>query len=81
MSEEGKKAEEVKPERVLVPVPFELSAIGPEEVGKLLGCQPRTVLEIYACRPDFPERIQRKPARWIAGEILVWRNERMRKAA
>lgn len=54
-------------------VPFELRAIGAEEVGQLLGLAARTVLETVACRPDFPVRISMRPATWIAGEILEWR--------
>lgn len=54
-------------------VPFELRAIGAEEVGSLLGLAPRTVLETVACRPDFPVRINMRPAKWIAGEVLAWR--------
>jgi len=54
-------------------IPFELRAIGAEEVGELLGLAPRTVLETVACRPDFPVRISMRPASWIAGEVLRWR--------
>jgi predicted DNA-binding transcriptional regulator AlpA len=54
-------------------VPFELRAIGAEEVGELLGLAARTVLETVACRPDFPVRISMRPATWIAGEVLAWR--------
>lgn len=49
---------------VVALVPFEHRAIGPDDVAVLIGCKPRTVLQVYACRPDFPKRIQRKPARW-----------------
>jgi predicted DNA-binding transcriptional regulator AlpA len=54
-------------------IPFELRAIGAEEVGQLLGMAARTVLETVACRPDFPVRISMRPATWIAGEVLEWR--------
>lgn len=54
-------------------IPFELRAIGAEEVGSLLGLAARTVLETVACRPDFPIRITMRPATWIAGEVLEWR--------
>jgi len=54
-------------------VPFELRAIGAGEVGSLLGLAARTVLETVACRPDFPVRISMRPATWIAGEVLKWR--------
>lgn len=55
-------------------IPFELRAIGADEVGALLGLAPRTVLETVACRPDFPKRLTMRPATWIAGEILEWRD-------
>lgn len=55
-------------------IPFEHRAIGAEEVGLLFGLSPRTVLESIACRPTFPKRIGNKPATWIAGEVLAWRD-------
>lgn len=55
-------------------VPFELRAINAEAVGELLGLAGRTVLETVACRPDFPKRVSMKPASWVAGEVLVWRD-------
>lgn len=55
-------------------IPYHLRAIGAEEVGGLIGCAARTVLECYACRPDFPKRLTSKPATWVAGEIIEWRD-------
>lgn len=55
-------------------VPFELRAINAETVGELLGINGRTVLETVACRPDFPVRISMRPATWVAGEVLAWRD-------
>lgn len=57
-----------------VNIPWELRAIGAEEVGALRGLAPRTVLETVACRPDFPVRLTVRPASWVAGEIVEWRN-------
>lgn len=54
-------------------IPFELRAINAEEVGGLLGLAARTVLETVACRPDFPVRVSMRPATWVAGEVLEWR--------
>lgn len=54
-------------------VPFELRAINAGAVGELLGLAGRTVLETVACRPDFPVRVSMRPATWIAGEVLAWR--------
>lgn len=55
-------------------IPFELRAIGAAEVGQLLGLAPRTVLETIACRPDFPTRLTMRPATWVAGEVVEWRD-------
>lgn len=55
------------------PVPFALRAINASAVGELLGLTPRTVLETVACRPDFPVRLTMRPATWVAGEVLKWR--------
>jgi predicted DNA-binding transcriptional regulator AlpA len=55
-------------------IPWQLRAIGVEDVGLLLGLSPRTVLENVACRPDFPIRISMRPATWVAGEVLAWRD-------
>ena len=54
-------------------IPYALRAIGAEEVGALLGLAPRTVLETVACRPDVPVRLTIRPATWVAGEVLDWR--------
>lgn len=56
------------------PVPWELRAINAEAVGQLLGLAPRTVLETVACRPDFPVRLTMRPASWVAGEVIEWRD-------
>ncbi|MGL0786587.1 hypothetical protein [Xanthomonas translucens] len=55
-------------------IPWEHRAIGAEEVGQLLGLAPRTVLETVACRPDFPVRLTMRPATWVAGEVVEWRD-------
>ena len=55
-------------------IPWELRAIGAEDVGLLLGLSPRTVLEKAACRSDFPMRLTMRPATWVAGEVLAWRD-------
>jgi len=60
-------------------VPFEELALNAEEVGLLLGCSSRQVLERHACKPDFPERLSIRPATWVAREVLEWR-ERHRHA-
>lgn len=55
-------------------IPFEERAINAEEVGVLLGCSARQVLERIACRPDFPARLSMRPATWIAREVMEWRD-------
>lgn len=60
-------------------VPFELRAINAEAVGLLLGCAARTVLEVHACRTDFPKRVSYSPATWVAGDVLAYR-EKLLKA-
>jgi predicted DNA-binding transcriptional regulator AlpA len=55
-------------------IPFEHRAIGAEEVGQLFGLSARTALETIVCKPTFPKRISNKPAAWIAGEVLAWRD-------
>lgn len=54
-------------------IPFELRAIDADGVAALVGLSPRTVLEKVACRPDFPVRLTSRPATWVAGEVLEWR--------
>lgn len=56
-------------------IPFEELALSADEVGQLLGCTGRQVLERIACKPDFPQRLSIRPASWIAREILEWREE------
>ena len=55
-------------------IPFEEMALNAEEVGKILGCQPRTVLEVHACKPGFPRKVSIRPASWRAGDILEYRD-------
>ena len=40
----------------------------------LLGIAPATVLQEVACLPDFPSRVSIRPATWVAGEVLEWRD-------
>lgn len=55
-------------------IPWEARAIHVSEVAQLLGLAPRTVLESVACRPDFPGRVSQRPASWVAGEVIAWRD-------
>lgn len=60
-------------------IPWTAKAINAREVGELLGVAPNTVLNKIACRPDFPRRVNMRPAAWIAGEVLEWRKRRQLK--
>jgi len=62
------------PATVTSTIPSSERAIGAEEVGLLLGMAPRTVLEKVACRADFPMRLTVRPATWVVGEVLAWRD-------
>ena len=55
-------------------IPWEQQAIGAGGVGLLLGIAPATVLQKVACLPDFPHRVSIRPATWVAGEVLEWRD-------
>ncbi len=55
-------------------IPWELHAIPVAEVARLLGLAPRTVLESLAHRADFPPRVSSRPASWVAGEVIAWRD-------
>lgn len=52
--------------------PHEL-ALTAAECADLWAMSPEWWLRTVACHPDFPERISRKPAAWIAGEVLEYR--------
>lgn len=56
-------------------MPFELRAINVDTVAALLGVAPRTVLEKVSCAPTFPARLTQRPATWVAGEVIKWRDE------
>jgi len=55
-------------------IPFEQLALNGEEVGQILGYCARHVVERIACRPGFPARVSIRPASWVAGEVIAWRD-------
>ena len=55
-------------------IPWQQQAIGAGGVGLLLGIAPATVLQKVARLPDFPSRVSIRPATWVAGEVLEWRD-------
>lgn len=56
-----------------VEIPWREQAIGADEAGKLFGVSGEWFLRTIACLPSFPRRVNRKPAAWIAGEVVDWR--------
>lgn len=54
-------------------IPYRLQAIGAAEAAKLFGLSRARFLRNIACLPAFPERVNLKPATWIVGEVLDYR--------
>ena len=48
-------------------------AIDKYECARLWGVAPYTFMQRIAAQPGFPERVNRRPAAWIAREVLAWR--------
>lgn len=55
-------------------IPFREQAIGAEDAARLFGLSRSRFLRNIACQPTFPERVNLKPATWIVGEVLDWRD-------
>jgi predicted DNA-binding transcriptional regulator AlpA len=55
-------------------LPWEQLGLDAEECAQLFGCTKRNFLEAIACQPEFPVRVREKPAAWIAGEVVAWRD-------
>ena len=49
-------------------------AIGAGEAATLFGLSRERFLRNIACLPSFPARVNRKPATWVRGEVLDWRD-------
>lgn len=63
-------------------IPWREEAIGAVDAAKLFGLSRDRFLRNIACQPTFPRRVNRKPATWIVGEVLDWRDRnRARRAA
>lgn len=56
------------------PIPWREQAIDASEAAKLFGLSRERFLRTIACLPSFPVRVNRKPATWIAGEVVDWRS-------
>jgi len=55
-------------------IPWEQLPMDAGECAELWGVTREHFLERIACRPGFPRRVQLKPAVWLAGEIVDYRN-------
>ncbi|GAB2620290.1 hypothetical protein [Novilysobacter erysipheiresistens] len=60
-------------------IPFELQAINAEEAAKLFGLAKFTFLHTIASQPTFPARVNARPATWVIGEVLEWRDNNRTK--
>jgi len=56
-------------------LPAEELAFTADECAELWRMSPDWWLRTVASRPGFPERIKRRPAVWIAGEVLEYRRD------
>jgi hypothetical protein len=57
-----------------VPIPYREQAMGAAEAAKLFGLSPEWFLRTIACQPSFPRKVNARPATWIVGEVLDWRD-------
>lgn len=59
---------------VATKVPWEQLPLTAEECAELWCITPEHFLATVACLPDFPVRVTKKPASWLAGEVIEYRN-------
>lgn len=62
-------------------IPWREHAIGAEDAAKLFGLSRSRFLRNIACQPTFPARVCSRPATWIVGEVLDWRDAHRAKRA
>jgi predicted DNA-binding transcriptional regulator AlpA len=55
-------------------IPYRELAIDAEKAAALFGVTKEWFLRTIACQPSFPERVNLRPATWITGEVLDWRD-------
>lgn len=55
-------------------IPWTELPMNAKECGELWGVSAEHFLARIACRPGFPDRLQRKPAIWKAGEVIEYRD-------
>lgn len=56
-------------------IPYRERAIGAEQAARLFGLSRERFLRNVACQPSFPRRVNLRPATWIVGEVLDWRED------
>lgn len=55
-------------------IPWTELPLTAEECAALWCISPEHFLATVACLPDFPVRVTKKPASWLAGEVIEYRN-------
>lgn len=55
-------------------IPWDQLPLNAEECAALWGVGKEHFLEAIASRPGFPQRVNLKPAAWLAGEVVEYRN-------
>lgn len=55
-------------------IPWTELPLTAEECAALWCISPEHFLASVACQPDFPVRVTKKPASWLAGEVIEYRN-------
>lgn len=55
-------------------IPWTELALDANETAALFNLSKDRFLRTVAASPSFPERINRKPAAWKAGEVIEWRD-------
>lgn len=60
-------------------IPWQQQAIDANEAAKLFGLSKDRFLRNIACRSDFPKRINVRPASWVAGELIEYREKHIQR--
>ena len=55
-------------------IPWSELPMTADDCAKLWAVSADHWLRTIACQPGFPVRVTRKPATWLAGEVVAWRN-------
>lgn len=55
-------------------LPWQELALTADDCAELWGLSKDHFLATVASRPGFPARVQYRPALWVAGEVIEWRN-------